>query len=88
MDDERDDIWDIVGAEPSKGELSDSRTQVIGKKIKRKQSQADFVEFGFAKIWIILIEFLSVFYVRAQENNINIKNKDLINKTRGDKDEL
>lgn len=55
--------------------LSDSeiRFQKIQKKINSAQSNSDFAEFGFVKIWIALVEFLSVFYARTQERKANIE---------------
>ena len=40
---------------------------IIQAQARTQQSKADLLEFGFVKIWTILLEFLMILYVRSQK---------------------
>ena len=44
----------------------------ILRKASRKQNQVNLLEFGFVKIWTILLEFLMLFYVKSKQQQIGI----------------
>jgi len=61
---------------------SEERLKKIQDKINSAQSKSDFADFGFVKIWVVLVEFFSVFYARTQERKMNIENLNLKNKNK------
>jgi hypothetical protein len=60
----------------------EERAKKIQDKINASQSKSDFADFGIVKIWVVLVEFFSVFYARTQERKIDIENLNLNNKNK------
>jgi|GEM_PF-6436040 len=55
------------------------RLEKISKSASNKQSTGDIVDFGFVKIWTVLLEIFSIFYVQTQERKNNVTYKNLKN---------
>ena len=55
---------------PRSQEQSSRIAQNVISKVKRQQSQADLLDFGFVKIWTIVIEFMSALFVHIQKESM------------------
>lgn len=53
---------------PEARKISPERVNSIQKQIKKKQSQSDLLEFGFVKLWTIILEFFAKVHTSTHSN--------------------
>ena len=65
-DDDFKKMFDLeIDPQRSEQDSGQAAKQIIAK-AKSQQSQKDLLSFGFVKLWTVVLEFLSIFYVYSQ----------------------